>query len=277
MYRTSTTTQNATQNHHTPCHPNDTVRPPAMKNRSVWEHIIHEPQRPMGRPRFSAGNHMDMTAGPTPAIMPPPPPSSTRVAMSTHRSVANAPMTPPTAAQASEITPIFFGPILRMSAAAGMAVIMPMMVNTDVSQPASVSPMLKYIITTSMQGGTLFWTLARAKPPKKAMMTTVHAAAVFCFLVNPTPPYSDSPRLLTKPVSETRLDSNGCRDDSSSTFPPDKLHTRSLGRSLFSPNQRRLVIIDARTVPLSCGKYRQVTRLRVRKGRRKLHGTGVTI
>ena len=32
------------------------------------------------------------------------------------------------------------------------------------------------------------------------------AIAVFCFLVNPTPPYSDSPRLLTKPVSETRLD-----------------------------------------------------------------------
>ena len=103
------------------------------------------------------------------------------------------------------------------------------------------------------------------------------AIAVFCFLVNPTPPYSDSPRLLTKPVSETRLDSNGCRDDSSSTFPPDKLHTRSLGRSIFSPNQRRLVIIDARTVPLSRGKNGQVTELQARRALESAGGADVTI
>ena len=76
------------------------------------------------------------------------------------------------------------------------------------------------------------------------------AIAVFCFLVNPTPPYSDSPRLHTKPASETLSDSNGRRDDSPSNFPP----TNCTPVHLADPNsqsQRRLVIIDARTVPLS--------------------------
>ena len=156
MYRIKTTTQNATQNHQTPCQPNAVVRPPAMKNSNVCEHIIHEPHRPMGRPRFSAGNHIEITAGPTTAIMPTPTPSRTRVAMSTVRSVAKAPMIPPMAAHASEMAPIFFGPSLRMSIDAGMAVTIPMIVKTDVSQPASVSPMLKYSMITSRHGGVLF-------------------------------------------------------------------------------------------------------------------------
>ena len=99
---------------------------------------------------------MAMIAGPTTAIMPTPTPSRMRVASNIQNSVQNAPMAHPTAQQASEMTPIFLAPNRCKSQDAGRAVIMPMIVNTEVSQPASVSPIPKSAMTTSMTGGTLF-------------------------------------------------------------------------------------------------------------------------
>lgn len=165
---------------HIPCHPNAPDSGAAQKKRIVCETIIHEPQSPMGRPRFSGGNHMEMSVGASTAMMPIPVPSTTRLTMSTPTLSVARPISEPTMAKARAATPAFFGPNRLMIIAAGSAMMMPTKVKMVLSKPAVPMLMPNTSMRTVMMGETLFCTRASDMPPN---MATRHTAQPFALVV----------------------------------------------------------------------------------------------